>query len=128
LTYLSALGGTAYVCYGIYESRNPPDQVAPAANKKTLVVLGMNSPFHRVCRAYQDSIELIVAKRYWMGLRISPQKTRLRELQRHRYFSTQLLPLHTLAAIMHDGHYRASVHHGAYPQLFETQEGIRQVL
>ncbi|KAF2429150.1 FAD/NAD(P)-binding domain-containing protein [Tothia fuscella] len=40
LTYLSALGGTAYVCYGIWESRHPPDQSDPDPSKKTLVVLG----------------------------------------------------------------------------------------
>ncbi|KAL6703933.1 NADH:ubiquinone oxidoreductase [Coniothyrium glycines] len=40
LTYLSAIGGLAYVGYGIYETRNPADQPPPDPSKKTLVVLG----------------------------------------------------------------------------------------
>lgn len=39
-TYLSALGSLGYVMYGIYETKNPPDQQAPDPSKKTLVVLG----------------------------------------------------------------------------------------
>jgi len=46
LTYLSALGGAAYVCYGIWESRHPPDQPDPDPSKKTLVVLGKFSLLH----------------------------------------------------------------------------------
>jgi len=40
LTYLSAIGGLAYVGYGIYENRSPSDQPLPDPSKKTLVVLG----------------------------------------------------------------------------------------
>lgn len=40
LTYLSFIAGTAYVAYGIYEMRTPPDQPEPDPSKKTLVVLG----------------------------------------------------------------------------------------
>ncbi|KAF2397699.1 alternative NADH-dehydrogenase [Trichodelitschia bisporula] len=40
LTYLSAVGGLAYVGYGVYEMRNPPEQMEPDASKKTLVILG----------------------------------------------------------------------------------------
>ncbi|KAF2733907.1 FAD/NAD(P)-binding domain-containing protein [Polyplosphaeria fusca] len=40
LMYGSALAGVAYVCYGIYEMRNPNDQPEPDAAKKTLVILG----------------------------------------------------------------------------------------
>lgn len=40
ITYLSAIGGLAYVGYGIYEVRNPEDQQDPDPSKKTLVVLG----------------------------------------------------------------------------------------
>ncbi|KAF2752599.1 external NADH-ubiquinone oxidoreductase-like protein [Pseudovirgaria hyperparasitica] len=40
ITYLSALGGLAYVGYGIYEMRSPPDQPEPDPSKKTLVILG----------------------------------------------------------------------------------------
>ena len=41
LTYLSAIAGTAYTCYGIWEMRHPDEQQpAPDPSKKTLVVLG----------------------------------------------------------------------------------------
>ncbi|PNS17604.1 hypothetical protein CAC42_2999 [Sphaceloma murrayae] len=40
LTYLSALGGLAYMGYGIYENRMPAEQAEPDPTKKTLVVLG----------------------------------------------------------------------------------------
>ncbi|KAH7132626.1 external NADH-ubiquinone oxidoreductase 1 mitochondrial precursor [Dendryphion nanum] len=41
LTYLSVIGGLAYVGYGIYEMRNPDDhQPPPDPSKKTLVILG----------------------------------------------------------------------------------------
>jgi NADH:ubiquinone reductase (non-electrogenic) len=40
LTYLSALGGLAYVGYGIVLLRNPAEQEEPDPTKKTLVVLG----------------------------------------------------------------------------------------
>ncbi|KAK3939896.1 mitochondrial external alternative NADH-ubiquinone oxidoreductase [Diplogelasinospora grovesii] len=40
LTYLSALGGVAYIGYGIYQDRHPPPQVEPDPSKKTLLILG----------------------------------------------------------------------------------------
>jgi len=40
LTYMSAIAGTAYASYGIWEMRNPSDQPPPDPSKKTLVVLG----------------------------------------------------------------------------------------
>ncbi|KAK3333174.1 pyridine nucleotide-disulfide oxidoreductase-domain-containing protein [Cercophora scortea] len=40
LTYLSALGGVAYIGYGIYEDRHPEPQTEPDPTKKTLVILG----------------------------------------------------------------------------------------
>ncbi|OCL09417.1 external NADH-ubiquinone oxidoreductase 1 mitochondrial precursor [Glonium stellatum] len=40
LTYLSALGGIAYLGYGIYVMRHPNDQPDPDPSKKTLVILG----------------------------------------------------------------------------------------
>ena len=43
LTYLSAIGGLAYVGYGIYQNRTPAEQVDPDPSKKTLVVLGMRT-------------------------------------------------------------------------------------
>ena len=40
LTYLSAIGGVAYLSYNIYSLRTPQDQFEPDPSKKTLVVLG----------------------------------------------------------------------------------------
>lgn len=41
LTKLAAVGALAYVGYGIYEARNPPEQPVPDPSKRTLVILGM---------------------------------------------------------------------------------------
>lgn len=41
LTYVSAIGGLAYMGFGIYQNRTPAEQEDPDPNKKTLVVLGM---------------------------------------------------------------------------------------
>lgn len=40
LIQISLIGGTGYLAYGIYVSRNPADQFDPDPSKKTLVVLG----------------------------------------------------------------------------------------
>ena len=40
LTYLSAIGGLAYVGYGVWQLRHPVEQLPPDPNKKTLVILG----------------------------------------------------------------------------------------
>ena len=40
LTYLSAIAGTGYLAYGVYELRHPDDQVEPDPSKKNLVILG----------------------------------------------------------------------------------------
>ncbi|CAF9904189.1 MAG: NADH:ubiquinone oxidoreductase [Heterodermia speciosa] len=40
LTYLSAIGGLAYLSYTIYAIRTPRDQFEPHPSKKTLVILG----------------------------------------------------------------------------------------
>lgn len=40
LIYLSALGGTGYLVYQIWEQRHPADQVEPDPSKKNLVILG----------------------------------------------------------------------------------------
>ncbi|RDW88718.1 putative alternative NADH-dehydrogenase NDH2 [Coleophoma cylindrospora] len=40
LTYLSAIAGTAYLAYGVYELRHPDDQFLPDPTKKNLVILG----------------------------------------------------------------------------------------
>lgn len=41
LTYLSVIGGAAYMTYGVYELRHPEDQFEPDATKQNLVILGM---------------------------------------------------------------------------------------
>jgi hypothetical protein len=46
-TYLSAAGALAYVGYGVYQLRNPVDQLEPAPGKKQLVVLGTSRPNSR---------------------------------------------------------------------------------
>ena len=43
LTYLSAIAGTAYLAYGVYELRHPDDQFEPDPTKKNLVILGKQS-------------------------------------------------------------------------------------
>ncbi|KAK6512101.1 NADH:ubiquinone oxidoreductase [Arthrobotrys musiformis] len=40
LTWLSTLGGAAYLAYHIYDSKHPPEQLPLDPTKKTLVVLG----------------------------------------------------------------------------------------
>jgi len=40
LTYISAIAGTIYMGYGIYQGRTPNEQFEPDPSKKTLVVLG----------------------------------------------------------------------------------------
>lgn len=40
LTYLSAIGGTAYLAYGVWELRHPEVQFEPDPSKKNLVILG----------------------------------------------------------------------------------------
>lgn len=43
LTYLSVIGGTAYLAYGVYDLRNPDDQFEPDPTKKNLVILGTST-------------------------------------------------------------------------------------
>ena len=40
LTYLSAIAGTGYLSWIIYELRTPPEQLEVDPSKKTLVILG----------------------------------------------------------------------------------------
>ncbi|PMD58971.1 FAD/NAD(P)-binding domain-containing protein [Hyaloscypha bicolor E] len=40
LTYFSAIGGTAYLAYGVYDQKHPDDQFEPDPTKKNLVILG----------------------------------------------------------------------------------------
>ncbi len=44
LTYISVIGGAAYISYGIYQDRNPEPQTEADPTKKTLVVLGKFDP------------------------------------------------------------------------------------
>lgn len=44
-TYLSALGGVAYMVYGVYDLRHPDDQFEPDPTKQNLVILGMYCSF-----------------------------------------------------------------------------------
>lgn len=45
ITYLSALGGLAFMSWSIYDQKYPEDQAMPDPNAKTLVVLGMEKPY-----------------------------------------------------------------------------------
>lgn len=40
LTYVSAIAGSIYLAYGVYELRNPDEQLVPDPSKKNLVILG----------------------------------------------------------------------------------------
>lgn len=39
-TYLSLVGGTAYLAYGVWDLRHPEEQFEPDPTKKNLVILG----------------------------------------------------------------------------------------
>ena len=45
LTYLSAIGGIGWLGYSIYILRTPQEQFDPDPSKKTLVILGMFTPW-----------------------------------------------------------------------------------
>ena len=119
-TYLSALGGLAYLSYTIYSIRTPQEQFEPDPSKKTLVILGTSD--------VRSSWQPLTPSRYRLGLYFAPEETRHGELQRSCYFSAQFLPIHTPATFMHDRHNRASIHHGAGPQHTATQKSYREVL
>jgi NADH:ubiquinone reductase (non-electrogenic) len=40
-TWVSAIGGTAYLAYGVWELRHPEEQLEPDPSKKNLVILGI---------------------------------------------------------------------------------------
>ena len=40
ITYLSAIAGTGYLAFSVYELRHPDDQFEPDPTKKNLVILG----------------------------------------------------------------------------------------
>ncbi|KAH8599601.1 hypothetical protein B0O99DRAFT_649265 [Bisporella sp. PMI_857] len=40
VTYITAIAGTAYLAYGVWELRHPEDQFTPDPTKKNLVILG----------------------------------------------------------------------------------------
>jgi NADH:ubiquinone reductase (non-electrogenic) len=51
-TYLSVLGGLAYLTYTIYDAKHPPDQIDPDPSKKTLVILGRSMTRFRTSEEY----------------------------------------------------------------------------
>lgn len=110
LTYVSALAGTGFVAYEIYLLRTPNEQFEPDPSKKTLVVLGKFSPPLSLVLCSRD------ARRDRLGLHLSPEETRHRELQCDSHLSAQLLSLHPSPSVMHDRSDRASIHHGTGPQ------------
>jgi hypothetical protein len=55
-----------------------------------------------------------------MGRRISAEKARHGQVQRHCHFSSQLLSLYTSLAIMYNWYGRASIDYGAYPKHNKT--------
>jgi hypothetical protein len=95
LTYLSLLGGLAYVGYGIVLLRNPVEQEEPDPSKKTLVVLGRSG--HRLVLTDANPR----SNRHRMGLRLAPQEARYRELQRYRHFTPKLFPVHASSSFVH---------------------------
>ena len=62
-TYLSTLGGLAYLTYTIYDAKHPPDQIDPDPSKKTLVILGRSIARFRTLRRTRTDIY-----RNWMGI------------------------------------------------------------
>lgn len=72
LTYLSVIGGTAYLFYNIYSLRTPNDQEAPDPSKKTLVILGESAV--QTLFAIIDKIQALVGARF-LSSRSSTQKT-----------------------------------------------------
>jgi hypothetical protein len=107
ITYLSALSGVAFLTYQIWDLRNPREQFEPDPSKKTLVVLGTS----RACLVKK----LTDTCRNRLGLDLSSQEAGHRELQCHRYLSTQLLPVHPSSSFLHRRYHRASIDHGTYP-------------
>jgi NADH:ubiquinone reductase (non-electrogenic) len=66
LTYLSAIGGTAYLAYGVYDLRHPDDQFEPDPTKKNLVILGKS--FNWLALSFSNMF------RYWLGRCLPPQE------------------------------------------------------
>jgi NADH:ubiquinone reductase (non-electrogenic) len=62
-TYLSVLGGLAYLTYTIYDAKHPADQIDPDPSKKTLVILGKSMTRFRASEEYGLTI-----CRNWMGI------------------------------------------------------------
>lgn len=146
-TYLSAIGGLAWVAYGIIETKNPADQPAPDPSKKTLVVLGSSfssmpmpmpllipMPIEHGTRTKKQESRIknqaayMIPRRHWLGIRLSSQEPRHRKLQRHCHLASQLLPLHASSTVMHNWSNRTSLYHGTHPQFPPSQEVRRQVL
>lgn len=49
VTYLSLIGGTAYLAYGVWDLRHPDEQFEPDPTKKNLVILGNYPSFWSGC-------------------------------------------------------------------------------
>jgi hypothetical protein len=122
LTYISAIGGTAYLAYGVYEQKHPDEQFESDPTKKTLVILGLY--LQLPCIATADPR----LHRNWVGCRISSQETRHRKLQCYCHLSSELLPLHTSSPVMYHRHRRTSIDHGTNSKHTKTQESCSQIL
>lgn len=69
LTYLSAIGGVAYLGYGVWDLRNPEEQFQPDENKQNLVILGMTC-------IRQTSYRANAVYRYWLGSCVTFEEAR----------------------------------------------------
>jgi hypothetical protein len=79
-TYLSVLGGLAFMTWTIYDANHPPEQFEPDSSKKTLVILGRCK---LPCCAPH---EVLTSFRDWLGSCLTVKKVGYRELQCHRCF------------------------------------------
>jgi NADH:ubiquinone reductase (non-electrogenic) len=70
-TYLSTLGGLAYLTYTIYDAKHPADQIDPDPGKKTLVILGRSIARFRTLRRTRTDIY-----RNWMGICLVTKEAR----------------------------------------------------
>ena len=108
ITYLSAIGGVAYLSYLVYDLKNPSEQFEPDPSKKTLVILGRRTDLG-------SSLSTNTC-RDWMGSGFSTQETRYRKLQRRSHLAAKFLPIHPSTSLLYHWYDRTSLHHGAYPK------------
>jgi hypothetical protein len=71
ITYISALGGVAYLTYTVYDLKNPNEQFDPDPSKKTLVVLGKSKEQDEV----DKGIPADTLHRIWLGFHFSVEET-----------------------------------------------------